>query len=146
MEIKMKLIHLQANSSFCWIHAQISWYMWCVPPSSGNSWQKSWAKYSGIYIFSLTSLIVYAANNAKRGWQDFLIWMYLRICNFAFFHSIVLLYLRGAATKRAEIDREGAGRRYARAKSIDSMIFWKINSGPMWAFQHFLDPTFDMSI
>ena len=34
-----------------------------------------------------------------------------------------VMYSRRASTKRAEIDKEGAGRRYARAKSIDSMIF-----------------------
>ena len=34
-----------------------------------------------------------------------------------------VMYLRRASTKRAEIDKEGAGRQYARAKSIDSMIF-----------------------
>ena len=49
--------------------------------------------------------------------------MNLISCNFALFHSIILMYLRGASIERAEIDREGAGRRYARAKSIDSMIF-----------------------
>ena len=76
-----------------------------------------------VYIFSLMSLIVYLANNAKTGYQDFLIRMYLIFCNFAPLHSIVLMYLRGASARRAEIDRESAGRRYARAKSIDSMIF-----------------------
>ena len=75
------------------------------------------------YTSSLLCLIVYLANNAKTGYQDFLIRMYLIFCNFALLHSIVLMYLRGASAKRAEIDREGAGRRYARAKSIDSMIF-----------------------
>ena len=44
------------------------------------------------------------------------------------------MYPRGASTKRAEIDKEGAGRRYARAKSIDSMIFWKFDLGPYVSF------------
>ena len=60
--------------------------------------------------------------------------MYLIFCNFALFHSIILMYLRGASTERADIDREGAGRRYARAKSIDSMIFWKFDLGPYVSF------------
>ena len=39
------------------------------------------------------------------------------------FCCLSVMYSRRASTKRAEIDKEGAGRRYARAKSIDSMIF-----------------------
>ena len=49
--------------------------------------------------------------------RDFIFPKTLQFC------LLSVMYFRGASTKRAEIGRASTGRRYARAKSIDSMIF-----------------------